>query len=119
MAFTATFDNKLGTVYTLNAASSRGQGWTRGTMNASGTTYVPGGVTCTMPFINIEEVQITPRIVTATVLFYTYDITNTKVQVWQPVGPSATSGIILGGELASDTALSSLTAIRFVAWGHD
>ncbi len=118
MPVTATYSNMIGTVHTLNAAASRGQGWTRGTINASGVSYAGGGITCTMPFIVIEQVQLEPRFATSTSLFYGYDISNTKVIIYTPQ-VTTTAGAVVMAEVASDTALSSLTAIRFVAWGHD
>lgn len=118
MALTPTFNLKQGTVYTLNAAASRGQGWTRGTMNASGTLYAGGGVTCTMPFVNTEFVSIEPRMVTATTLFFSYGYTTGKVSAFSAV-VTTTAGAIVFQELASDTDWGAFTAIKFTAWGYD
>lgn len=118
MAVTVSWSNMLGTVHTLNSAASRGQGWTRGTINASGVLYAGGGITCTMPFITTEHVHFDHRIATSTTLFYSYDITNTKITIYNPL-PTTTAGGVVMQEVASDTNIGSLTAIRFVAWGHD
>ena len=110
----------IGTDTRIQTHIARGSQMLAGSISLSaGSTYVAGGVTVTFPIKNLGAVTFEHRVVTASVLFYGYDRTNTRLQIFQPVGPAATSGILLGGEIASDTVITALTAIYFFAIGRD
>jgi len=118
MAALIVMDAKLGTAYTFNSAAANAQGFATGYLNCSGVLYAGGGITVSFPMINIEFVHLEPRLVTATNIFFTYDRTNTLLQMWDSLATTTAAGLNQT-ELASDTDIGSFTGLYFCVLGRD
>jgi len=118
MAVTMVYDARLNTNYSYNSAVANGSGIAFGTIDCTGQSTVAGGITMTLPFINVAQVDISPHITTATSLFFTYDKTNTKMQFWQaaPLMVTTTAAML---EVAAGVDVSALDSIPFHAVGSD
>ena len=104
---TATYDKQLNGNYTFNSAAAGGINFAVGTIGLG--TYTSGGMTWVLPFNNTDFVLVGP----ASDVIFSYDYTNEALLIR---GISQTgSGTV---ELASDTDVTSFTAVQFVAFGH-
>lgn len=105
---TATLEKGLNGVYTFNSATAAGENFAVGTVGLG--TYTGGGMTWVLPFNNVDFVMVE----NASSAIFQYDKANTKLKIYDVT--ASTTGTIV--ELASDTDVTSLTSVAFVAFGH-
>jgi len=120
MAVTITFDAGLNTNKKITSWSARGKKMAAGAINFSGLTYADGGITADFAGLStIDMMFISPQ----RGIVFEFDYTNNKIVMLVPGTASATATILSTAdgvrmlEIASDTALSTFTSVRFFAVG--
>jgi|TARA_R100000808_G_scaffold2703_2_gene10323 hypothetical protein len=114
---TATYDKGLNGNYTIQSAESNGFNFAVGTVALG--TYTSGGMTFTLDFNNTDFVLVGP----ASGYMFQYDYENEALQIFNPTASVTVTGTAENEtspaqELASDTDVTSFTAVQFVAFGH-
>ena len=121
MATVVSYDKRYNSNKSANSSTARGIKQVTGAINFSGLNYADGGVTNTFAgFATLGCVLISPQ----RGLTFEYDYANGKVVITAPGAASATATILATAdgvralEIASDTALSTFTAVKFWAVGY-
>ena len=115
MAVTVTMDAILNTNPSFNSAGRAKVAF--GTIDCTGQSAAPGGVTMTIPgFNNVAACIIAPNLATSSFAHFAYDITNGKLEVFAPqITTTALASVVV--EVASGSDLSGLDSVQFFAVG--
>ena len=106
---TPTYDKGLNAVNTIQSAAEAGFNFAVGKLELG--TYAGGGVDFALDFNNTDFVAVGP----ASDVIFEYDYTNEKLKIRSA---PHTSNTVPLAEIATDTDVTSFTALPFVAFGH-
>ena len=108
---TPTYDKGLNAVNTIQSAAEAGFNFAVGKLELG--TYVGGGLDFSLNFNNTDFVAVGP----ASDVIFEYDYTNEKLKI-RSAASNSLAGTMPLAELATDTNVTALASVPFVACGH-